>query len=135
MSFVLDTTAIISYLSDLRGSDLIEELLDNAAKGKAKVHVSYVTIAELYHVIGTEFSQKKANESVAAVKSWPVSLTQVDEGIALAAGRLMVQEEIPFEDAIVIATALDKKATVVTANPKLAQAFEDTIVIGRPDGG
>ena len=134
MSFVLDTSAVLTYLSDLPGSDLIEEILDNAHSGKVRVYISYLTISELYYIVGSEFSPRKANDSIAAVKRWPASLVPVDEGIALAAGRMMVQRGIDLQDAIVIATALDKGAALVTADGGLSEVFEDTIVLGQEGG-
>ena len=131
MSFVLDSSAVLTYLSDLPGSDLLDEILDNANSGKVKVYISYLTISELYYIIGSEFSPRKANDAIAAVKRWPVTFVPVDESIALAAGRLMAQEEISLQDAVVIATALDKGAALVTADEKLGEVFDDTIVLGQ----
>ncbi|GEM_PF-3909007 len=130
MSFVLDITAIITYLSDLKGADLLEEILEKASKGKARIYVNCLTISELYHVIGSEYTTKKANETVAAVKKWPISLVPLDEGIALSAGRIAVESGVSLQDAVVIATAMDKDAAVVTSNQKIAEFFEDTIVLG-----
>ncbi len=134
MSFVLDTTAIITYLSDLKGADLIEEMLEKASRGKAEIYVNYLTLAELYHVIGSEYTTKKANEAVVAVKRWPISLVPVDESIALSAGRIVVQSGLPLQDAVVIATAMDRDAAVVTSNPKIGEFFDDTIVLGSEEG-
>ncbi len=130
MSFVLDVTAIITYLSDLDGADLIEEMLDRASEGKAKVFVNCLTLAELYQVIVREYTTKKANESVIAVKRWPVNLVPVDEGIALSAGRIAAQSGLPIQDAVVVATAMDKDGAVVTSNPRIGEFFDDTIVLG-----
>ncbi len=129
MSFVLDVTAIITYLSDLRGSDLIEEMFERASEGKAEIYVNYLTLAELYQVIGSEYTTKKANEAVIAVKRWPINLIPVDEAIALSAGRIAVQSGLSIQDAVVVATAMDRDAAVVTSNPKIGEFFEDTIVL------
>ncbi|MDK2373163.1 MAG: PIN domain-containing protein [Candidatus Korarchaeota archaeon] len=130
MSFVLDTTSIIIYLSDLKGADLVEELLERASRGKAEVYVSYLTLAELYHIIGREYTARMANEAIVAVKRWPISLVPVDESIALSAGRIAIQSDLHLQDAVVVATAMDKKAAVVTSNPKIGEIFDDIIVLG-----
>lgn len=104
--------------------------MNKAEKGNAKIYVSYLTIAELYHIISSEFSRRKANEAVAALKRWPISFVPVSESIALATGRMMVQEGVAIQDAVVIATALEKGAALVTSDQKLGKAFKDTIIIG-----
>ncbi len=129
MSFVLDVTSMITYLSDLPGSDIVEEILENAANGKARVYVNYITLSELYQVIGLEFSVRKANEIVATVKRWPVSLIPVEEGVALTAGRLAAEEEISLLDAIAVATAMDLGAALVTTNRRIGEIFDDTIIL------
>ncbi len=134
MSFVLDTSAILVYLSNEKGSDLIEELLDKAVLKEASLYTSYLVISELYHLIGSELGISKANEAIVTVRRWPIELVEVGESIALAAGRLMVKDSLPIQDAITVATAIDKKASLITSNPKLASSYRDTIVIGRGAG-
>jgi len=134
MSFVFDAMAILSYLSDLKGADLIDKILDSVILKEAKVFINYLTLSELYYVVGSEQGMSKANEAVVAVRKWPVEFVEVGESIALAAGRLMIKEDIPMHDAIVVATAIDRKAALVTPNPRLAEVYEDTILLGEHGG-
>ncbi len=130
MSFVFDTSSILTYLTGKKGSSLIEELLDKAILKEVSLYVNYLVVSELYHLIGSELGMSRANEAIVTIRRWPVRLVEVNESIALAAGRLMVKESLPIQDAVTIATAIDKKASLITSNPKLADVYRDVIVIG-----
>ncbi len=130
MSFVFDISAILTYLTGEKGSNLIEELLDKAVLKEANIYASYLTMSELYHLIGGELGMSKANEVIVAIRRWPIELVEVNESIALAAGRLMLKEDLSMQDAVTVATAIDKKASLVTSNPKITSAYRDVILIG-----
>ncbi len=130
MSFVLDTSSILTYLTGKKGSSLIEELLDKAILKEASLYINYLAVSELYYLVGSELEMSKANEVIATIRRWPVKLIEVNESIALAAGRLMIKKLLSIQDAISIATAIDKKASLITSNPKLVNVYGDVILIG-----
>nr|CAI64266.1 hypothetical protein [uncultured archaeon] len=52
------------------------------------------------------------------VKRLPIEFVQVDERIALIAGRVKATYSVSYADAFVVATAIMKEATIVTGDPE-----------------
>lgn len=123
MNYVLDSFAILAYLGDEEGAEKVEELLDKADNEEAEIFVSYVSLGEVYYITAREFGVAKANEAVATVKSWPLEFVKVNESIALSAARIKAAHSLAYADAFVVATAIDKKGTIVTGDAEFEGVY------------
>lgn len=54
MNFVLDATAVLSYLGDK-----VEELLEKAERGEVKLFMNYVNLGEVYYMISKELGMAR----------------------------------------------------------------------------
>ncbi|MGR3319526.1 MAG: PIN domain-containing protein [Candidatus Anammoxibacter sp.] len=50
-SYVLDTSAIFAFTKDETGSNIVEDILKLADKGKNTVYLSFVSFMELYYIL------------------------------------------------------------------------------------
>ncbi len=116
MSFVLDSFAVLAYLGNEEGAEKVEELLDKAESGESKVFMNYVNLGEVYYITTREFGVSKANQVVAILKNWPLEFVGVNESIALSAARIKATHRLAYADAFVVATAIEKKGTIVTGD-------------------
>jgi len=107
----LDSFAILAYLSDEEGADKVELLIENAEKGKIKLFMCYVNLGEVYYITAREFGTVKANEAIAIVKRLPIEFVEVDESLALTAGRIRAMHSLAYADAFVVATASQRLLT------------------------
>ena len=123
MNYVLDSFAILAYLGDEEGADKVEELLDKAEVREAEVFINYVNLGEVYYIVARELGTSKANEAVATVKTWPVKFEEVNECIALSAARVKAEHSLAYADAFVVATAIDKKGTIVTGDEEFEGVY------------
>ena len=48
--FILDTSAILTYIEDEDGSDYVENLLIDAEKGIADIYVSFISLTEVFYI-------------------------------------------------------------------------------------
>nr|QNO54346.1 hypothetical protein DIMBOPOO_00018 [Methanosarcinales archaeon ANME-1 ERB7] len=116
--YVLDSFAILAYLTEEEGADVVEDLLNKAKNGEVRLYLNYVNLGEVYYITIREEEVNEANESIALVKRLPIEFVQVDERIALIAGRVKATYSVSYADAFVVATAIMKEATIVTGDPE-----------------
>ena len=117
-SVVLDTSAIISFLCDEEGADLVENHLLKAKKGNLAVYVSFATIAEVFSCAIRRQSREMAELYLATIKSWQVKWVHSSEELCLSAGVLKAKYRMSFADAFIAATALHLGAVLVHKDPE-----------------
>ena len=116
--YVLDSFAILAYLAEEEGADVVEDLLNKAENGKVSLYLNYVNLGEVYYITFREKDVNEANESIVLVKRMPIEFVPVDERIALIAGRIKATYSMSYADAFVVATAIIKEAEIVTGDPE-----------------
>ena len=129
MNYVLDSFAVLAYLGNEEGADKVEELIDKAEKGEIKLFMNYVNLGEVYYIVTREFGTAKANEAVAIVKRLPIEFVEVNESLALTAGRIKAVHSLSYADAFVVATAIDKKGIIVTGDREFEGVYPDILWI------
>ena len=129
MNYVLDSFAVLAYLGNEEGADKVEELIDKAEKGEIKLFMNYVNLGEVYYVVAREFGTAKANEAVAIIKRLPIEFVEVNESLALTAGRIKAMHSLSYADAFVVATAIDKKGIIVTGDREFEGVYPDILWI------
>ncbi|MBA3061092.1 MAG: type II toxin-antitoxin system VapC family toxin [Nitrospirae bacterium] len=131
-SYVLDTSAIFTLTKAEEGSDMVEDILSLAGKGKNLVYLSFVSFMELYYVTWQEKSEDAARELIILVKSLPVHRVDSNERLTLSAGRLKANHRLSVADAFIAATAIEKGAVLVHKDPELEVISKYTETIELP---
>jgi len=126
--FVLDTFAVLTYLKEEPGWQRVRDLLWDAFKRETAVFLNFVNLGELYYIVYREYGALTADKALAMIKLWPLQFVSVREDIAIVAGRMKAENRIYYADAYVAATALIKKAAVVTGDREF-QALEEIMDI------
>ena len=118
-SYVLDTSAIFTFTKSEDGSDIVEDILNSAKKGRSIVYLSFISFMELYYVTWQGKSEEAAKELIVLVKSLPIHRVDSSERITLSAGRIKANHSLSVADALIAATAIDKSAVLVHKDPEL----------------
>jgi tRNA(fMet)-specific endonuclease VapC len=117
---LLDTTEIIEYL---RVKDKSQTRLVKIISEDISLYISIITYAELY--AGKSVWE---NESLREVLETIVSgmiILPLDIDLAKRAGMIRAKQNIGLSDAVIAATALENKLTLVTGNTKHFVAIEE----------
>ncbi len=117
--FVLDTSAIFTYLEYEAGADKVERILVQAKGKRCEVFVSFITLMEIYYISWQRKGEDVAKELVVFLKSLPITIVESSERLILSAGRLKANHKLSVADAIIAAIAVDKSATLVHKDPEL----------------
>ena len=126
--FVLDSFAVLTYLKEEPGWQKVRNILWDAANKKNIVYFNYVNLGEVYYIACREKGMVPADRALAAIKLWPVNFVGVQENLAVIAGRIKAENKLSYADAYVAATALSKKAAIVTGDREF-KSVEDLLQI------
>ena len=129
----LDTNCFI-YLFEQsdqpRGRYVLEHVLRPAARGQHRPITLALVLAELLvqpYRLGLPDRAEALTRAVTALPG--LTIQPVDVGIASAAARLSGRLGIPLSDAIVLATAADAGAVLITNDQRLVCAAEPGAVL------
>jgi predicted nucleic acid-binding protein len=114
--YMLDASAVIAFLEDRGGAQVIEELFGKAASSQQYLQMSVVNWGEIYSAISRVTSREAANRKMEELEQLPIELVDVDGAMTRSAAELSAQHKLPYLSCIGAATAKARKATFVTAD-------------------
>ncbi len=128
-NYVLDTSAIFVYTGVEEDTNIVENILNSAKKGKCSIFISFISLMEIYYVTWQQKGEDCAKEIVVLIKSLPVQIVESNERIILSAGRIKANHRLSLADSIIAATAIDKSAVLVHKDPELEVISQYTKIL------
>ncbi len=126
---VLDSFALIAYLRDETGAEMVENLLVKAAQGNKPLHMTEVNYAEVKYMTIRKDGKTAWDKAAEMLKSLPIEFHAADRVLADRAADFKSKHRISLADAFAAALAKEKKAQLVTGDPEF-MALEKEIKIG-----
>jgi predicted nucleic acid-binding protein len=119
---VLDSWAIIGWLQGEEPARAkVRELLEQAARGAAKVSISLINVGEVFYLIAKRHGAAPAERFLADLAMMPIQALLPDRKLILGAARLKSRHPISYADAFAAETAREQNAILVTGDPELWQ--------------
>ena len=116
-AYNLDACAVIAFLSDEAGADEMENLFNEAERGKSYLYMHNLNLLEIYYGTLRSFGESQAVASLEKIRCLPVTfLSEIGGAVLIEAGRLKVGYRMSLADAILVATASILGAIVVTSD-------------------
>ena len=135
MIYILDASALLRFTDREHGFDRVRLLLHGAAIGENRIFLSAVNWGEILAVLHKK-NAANAEAILANLAALPITIVDVDAGVAERAGRFKCQHSIPFADAFAGALTLEYSnshkpdtATLVTADYDFKNVSKGTIKI------
>lgn len=125
---VLDSFALIAYFRDETGAEMVENLLLQAGKKDAPVHMTDVNYAEVKYSILKKDGAKAWNSAAAVLEGLPVSFHPTTRAMAETAADFKARFKMSLADAFAAALAKNLKAELVTGDPEF-KALEKEVRI------
>lgn len=122
--YVLDSYALLTYLKEEPGWQKVKEVLIHGISKNFILYLNCVNLGEVYYIVYREKGPVLADKAVALIKQWPIKIIGVNEELAFIAGRMKAENKVSYADAYAIATALIKKATIVTGDKEFKSVEE-----------
>lgn len=118
--YLLDTSAIMTFLEDEEGAQRVETILR-----EEEVLLPFLTLLETYYIALQDQPEDVADRRYALLKQLPAMiLWDVDEPTLLTAGRLKAAHRLSLADALIAALALRHQAVLVHKDPEMAVLSE-----------
>ena len=115
--YLLDACALIAYINDEDGADVVDALLNQASDDVVSLSMSMVNILEVYYGVLRDFGHDKAEEILIEIFSLPIIVIPELTGETLReAGRLKANHRMSLADSVALGIASVYSYTVVTAD-------------------
>jgi len=115
--YVLDACALVAYINDEIGSDMIERILNEAIANKALLSMGKVNLLEVYYGVFRDFGYEKANEVLDEILSLPIQIiSDLNDDVFKAAGRLKAENKISLADSLALGLAIVTGDHLLTAD-------------------
>ena len=125
MIFVLDACALISFLNDEPGADIVGDLLDKAADGEIEVCMNIVNLIEVHYGNIRGIGQERATFILEHIFASPIQVVSVfSYKIFRESSRMKAAHKCSIADAIGLATAMELSAQFVTSDHHELEAVE-----------
>jgi len=116
--FVLDTSALLTFIEDENGSEYIENLLLGAEREEEVIYVSFISLAEVFYITIQEKSESEALRRIKLIQSLAVKVIESNESLNLRAGKLKATNRISLADAFIAALCQEINGTLVHKDPE-----------------
>jgi predicted nucleic acid-binding protein len=117
-SYVLDSFALLAYLADEPGADIVREVIEYGQRQEGSVWMSVINLGECLYIVEREEGLTAAHRAIAAIRQLPIKEVAADRERTFAAAHIKAHHKLSFADAFAVALAQEKKATVVTGDPE-----------------
>jgi len=125
---VLDSFALLRFLRDEPGAEVIELILEKARQRDQPVHMTEVNYAEVQYIVRRKDGNEAWAEIVSELQTAPIEFHAADRGLADSAADFKARHKMSLADAFAAALAKERKTELVTADPEF-KALEGEIKI------
>jgi len=116
-AYVLDTFAVMAYVQDEPGRDVVRRLLEDAQAARVSLSISAVNVAEVYYTLWRRVGEEPAHLVIIDLQLAGVQVHDADLDLSLRAGSLKAQYPMALGDCHAAALAQRLDATLVTGDP------------------
>jgi uncharacterized protein len=116
-AFVLDACALLAFLNDEIGANIVENLLVRADSKEIRLNMSAINVLEIYYGIFREDGPDAADAVLGKIEILPIHIVRIfSEETLREAGRLKASYRISLADAVALSEANIRNAALVTAD-------------------
>jgi predicted nucleic acid-binding protein len=126
--YVLDSFAVVAYLSNEPAAPFIRDLLKQARRKRAHLWLSLINYGESLYIIERERGLLAVHRSISLIDQLPIAIADVDRSAVFTAAHFKARYPISYADAFSASLAKRKNAELLTGAPEF-NATESEISI------
>jgi predicted nucleic acid-binding protein len=116
-TLVLDACALIAFLNDELGADIIEDLLEKARQEIHELVMNKINLLEIYYGVYRDDGHEEADSIMEIIGNLPVHIvSSLTDEVFMEAGHLKAKYRISLADSIALAEAIVRNTELVTAD-------------------
>jgi predicted nucleic acid-binding protein len=119
--YVLDTSALLTYIENEEGATEVETLLEQALVDEAVLYISMVSCIEVFYITWQEQGKEAAAERLKLLNDLMVIQEPVDSQLTKIIGEIKATKAMSFADCCIAGLAKFKQATLVHKDPEYEQ--------------
>ena len=116
--YVLDTSALFTFIEDEEGSEYVESLLIRAEKDEIDIHIAFVSLTVVFYISSRKRDEEEALRRVRLIQCLAVKVGESNESLNLEAGRLKAKIRISLADAYIAALSQGEHGILVHKDPE-----------------
>lgn len=106
-NLILDTSALIAYLSNEKEAAQIEKFIASSL-------LPFICLSELYYIIWNKKGRAQADKIYGIVKSWKLPVLFPNERVILNAGRVKAVYRLGISDSYIAAFCIEYNGKLIT---------------------
>ena len=115
---VLDSYAVLAWIQDEAGAQLLEGLLYRAQGNQEDLLINMINLGEVFYRCARVKDLTFARDILEKIKLLPLKIVSCSDDLILKAAEIKAEFPIAYADALALATALREKARIVTGDPE-----------------
>ena len=119
--YILDTSALLTYIEDEEGSDDVEKILMEAEKENVTIFLAFISITEIFYITAREKGPSEALKRLELVNSLALQVKESDEELNISAGKLKAKHKISLADSYIAALSLNYNGIIVHKDPEFEE--------------
>ena len=121
MQYVLDTSALLTYIENEEGTSEIEALLQKALDEDVVLYISTVSCIEVFYITWQEQGKEVATERLKSIDDLMILQEPVVSQLNQIIGEIKATKAMSFADCCIAGLAKSKKAILVHKDPEYEQ--------------
>ena len=114
---LLDSFALLAWIQDEPGAQIVEALLYKAQDEGEQVLLNIINLGEVYYSCARVQDISFARDIVKKIELLPIAIYPCSNDLVLEAAAIKAEYPISYTDAFIVATAIRENACVVTGDP------------------
>ena len=119
--YVLDTSALLTYIENEEGVKEVDDLLLKALDNEIVLYISLVSCIEVFYITWQEQGKEVAAERLKLVDDLMIIQEPVDSQLTKIIGEIKATKTMSFADCCIAGLAKFKEATLVHKDPEYEQ--------------
>jgi PIN domain nuclease of toxin-antitoxin system len=113
----MDACALIAFLRDEQGAEVVTSILECAKDGKAEICMNSINLLEVYYDLYRTVGKTKANQELAMIKKLPIVIQfTLSDKVFNEAGRFKASFRVSLADSIALGEASVCGGELLTAD-------------------
>jgi predicted nucleic acid-binding protein len=123
--YILDACALIAYLNDENGAEIVENVFHQTLNGQTSVLMGVVNLLEVYYGVLRDVGVYKADEVLKECRSLPIEIiNSISDDVFKEAGRIKASYRVSLADSLALGLALTTGDFLLTADHHEFDAIE-----------
>lgn len=127
-AYVFDSHSLLKLFQQEKGYQKVSGLLENIEMSKKAKFISIINFAEIIYITKKRFGEETKIKAIAAIHDMGFEIIPAKDELVYKAAEIKGTYPMSFGDCFAMATAMEKKAILVTGDPEF-RAVEKLIKI------